>query len=105
MKIYTKGVLITEISEVATENGSENPAQKAGLRQGDYIVSVDGVKVYTNEDLVNIVENSGGKRLKFEIMREETKIYINITPVKSTDTNNYKIGIHNTKNDSQLAQY
>ncbi len=93
MKIYTKGVLITEISEVATENGSENPAQKAGLKQGDYIVSVDGIKVYTNEDLVSIVENSGGKRLKFEIMREETKIYINITPVKSTDTNNYKIGI------------
>lgn len=93
MKIYTKGVLITEISEVATENGSENPAQKAGLRQGDYIVSVDGVKVYTNEDLVSIVENSGGKRLKLEIMRDETKIYINITPVKSTDTNNYKIGI------------
>ena len=93
MKIYTKGVLITEISEVATETGSENPAQKAGLKQGDYIVSVDGIKVYTNEDLVSIVENSGGKRLKFEIMREETKIYINITPVKSTDTNNYKIGI------------
>ncbi len=93
MKIYTKGVLVTEISDVTTANGNQNIAKKAGLKQGDYIVSVDGKKVYTNEDLVSIVENSCGKEIKLEIMRNDTKIYINITPVKSTDTDTYKIGI------------
>lgn len=93
MKIYTEGVLVTEISEVATQNGNQNPAKKAGIKQGDYIVSVDGKKVYTNEDLVEIVENSGGKKLKFEVTRENTTIYFNVSPVKSTDTDTYKIGI------------
>ena len=93
MKIYTKGVLVTEISDVSTKQGNKNPAKKAGIKQGDYIVSVNGKKVYTNEDLVAIVEDSNGKKLKFEVLRENTTIYFNVTPVKSTDTDTYKIGI------------
>ena len=93
MKIYTEGVLVTDISEVATEEGNFNPAKKAGIKKGDYIVSVDGKTVLTNEELVSAVENSGGKKLKFEVLRNNTKIYFNVTPVKSTDTETYKIGI------------
>lgn len=93
MKIYTDGVLVTEISDVNTENGTKNPAKSAGIKVGDYIVSVDGQKVYTNEDLVKIVENSNGKKLKFEVMRGNKKIYFSFCAVKSAETGTYKIGI------------
>jgi len=93
MKIYTKGVLVTEISDVSTKNGIENPAKKAGIRQGDYIVSVNGKKVFTNEDLVSIVENSNGNKMQFEIIRNNKTIYFNLTAVKSNETETYKIGI------------
>ena len=92
MKIYTDGVLVSEITDVATENGTKNPARTAGIRVGDYIVSVDNQKIYTNEDLVKIVENSNGKKLKFEVMRNNKKVYFSFCAVKSTETSTYKIG-------------
>lgn len=93
MKIYTQGVLVTDISDVATVNGNMNPAKKAGVRIGDYIVSVNGTKVYTNEDLVTIVENSNGEKMKFLINRNNKNIYFSFSAVKSTETDSYKIGI------------
>lgn len=93
MKIYTQGVLVTEITDVATQNGNQNPAKDAGIKKGDYIVSVNGQSISTNEDLVKIVENSNGEKLSFEVMRENTKIYFSLNAVKSVETDNYKIGI------------
>ncbi len=93
MKIYTKGVLISDITDVETAKGRVNPAKKAGLKIGDYIISVNGKKVYTNEDLGYIVENSGGERLRFEVLRGNNKIYFNFSAVCSNDSNQYKVGI------------
>ncbi len=93
MKIYTKGVLVSDMTDVITSDGSINPAKKAGIKIGDYIISVNGVKITTNEDLGYIVENSGGKPMKFEVMRGNTKIYFNFSAVKAKDSGQYKIGI------------
>lgn len=93
MKIYTNGVMVTSLSDVQTENGVERPAKKAGIKLGDYIISINGQAVQTNEDVIDIVEKSGGKKLKFEVLRGKTKIYINFCAVKSKETNTYKIGL------------
>ena len=93
MKLYTDGVLVIDMTTVETENGSVNPAQSAGIKKGDYIVSVDGKKVFTNEELSSVVEASAGNRMKFEIKRNgETKI-INFSAVISKETGTYKIGL------------
>lgn len=93
MKLYTEGVLVIELSSVETENGQKSPAKQAGLRLGDYIISVNDEKITTNEDLSRIVEQSGGKKLKFLVLRENKKIYINVTPVISKETGGFKIGV------------
>ena len=93
MKLYTDGVLVIDMTTVETENGSVNPAQSEKIKKGDYIVSVDGKKVFTNEELSSVVEASAGNRMKFEIKRNgETKI-INFSAVISKETGTYKIGI------------
>lgn len=93
MKLYTTGVLVIETSEVETENGKVNPASKAGIKKGDYIVSVNGTKIYTNEDLAAVVEKSAGGKMRFEIMRNSTKLNINFSAVISKETGDYKIGL------------
>ena len=64
----------------------DSPAEKAGIKAGDYIVKVDGVE-YTAEDFdeipdyikgeegtkVNIVVERDGKEKSFEITREKVK--------------------------------
>ncbi len=93
MKIYTEGVLVIDITDVKTENGLKNPAKDAGIKVGDYIQSVNGIKVSTNEDLSEIVAASGGELLKFVIMRNNTKIHISCRAAYSEETKSYKIGI------------
>lgn len=93
MKLYTKGVLVVDLTDVATENGNFNPAKQAGIKKGDYVLSVNGKEISTNEDLVSVVQASGGNSLKLKILRNNKEMTFNVAPVMSSDTNTYKIGI------------
>ena len=93
MRIYTEGVLVIDLTDVETQNGNQNPAVKAGLKKGDYILSVDGISVTDNEDLSYIVEKSNGKEMDFLISRDNKKMHIKLSPVLSKETGSYKIGV------------
>ena len=93
MKLYTEGVLVIDMTDVKTENGNVNPAKDAGIEIGDYIVSVDGRKISTNEELSAAVEASAGNEMKFEIKRNGKTKIICFCAVLSKETNSYKIGL------------
>lgn len=93
MKLYTEGVLVIDMTDVETENGNVNPAKDAGIIKGDYIVSVDGMKIGTNEELSAAVEASAGNEMKFEIKRDGKTKIIRFCAVLSKETNSYKIGL------------
>ena len=93
MKLYTKGVLVVDITDVVTDDGNKNPAKESGLCVGDYICSVEGQKVSTNEDLVRLVESCHGGKLRFDINRDGKSQTLYITPVLSSDTGKHKIGV------------
>ena len=93
MKLYTDGVLVIDITSVKTAKGLENPAKDAGIKKGDYIISVNGKNIYTNEDLSETVEKSEGKQMNFLIKRSNKKINLKLAAVKSEETGNYQIGI------------
>lgn len=93
MKIYTEGVLVIDISDVETKNGKLNPAKDAGLKVGDYIKSVNGVKVMNNEDLSEIVLASKGEIMTFEIVRKDKTHYIRIQPLKDKESGVWRVGI------------
>ena len=42
IKMFTNGVMVVGIAEIQTEQGMENPAEQAGIRTGDILVSIDG---------------------------------------------------------------
>ena len=93
MKLYTEGVLVIDLTEVETETGNQNPAGAAGIRKGDYIVSVDGKRIYTNEELSAAVENSAGKSMQMEISRGGKKKKVTLSAARSKETGGYKIGL------------
>jgi regulator of sigma E protease len=47
------------------------PAESAGLKTGDRVVSVDGKTVLSFKELVDVVRSSGGKNLEFVIQRQK----------------------------------
>jgi len=93
MKIYTEGVLVIKFTDIKTKEGLFNPAKFAGLKEGDYILSVNGEQLTTNEELSDYVTESGGKALKLKVKRGKSILLINVTPILSEDTNSYKIGL------------
>jgi len=80
-----------------------SPAEKAGLKEGDIIVKVDG-KDYTKKtsnDVANYIKNSKNKKIKLTILRDNEEKEITITrekievPVIESKTfteDNHKIG-------------
>lgn len=93
MKIYTDGVLVIDSTDIVTKNGKKNPATQAGIKIGDYIKTVNGQAVSTNEDVLNLVTESGGEPMKFEIVRGEKTFTCKVTPALDKDSGLYRIGI------------
>ncbi len=93
IKIYTEGVLVVGFTEVDTENGDKNPAKTAGLKEGDFIVSLNGVKVYTNEDVLEIIKNSNGEPVVAEIISSGKSKTISFYPSMSKSSGTYRAGV------------
>ncbi len=84
---------IIGMCEVMTENGVVSPALNAGLRAGDKILKVGGIRVHTIAQLNEIVDKSGGKKIELEIKRQKEVLTVSLSPVKDKVTERYKIGV------------
>ncbi len=93
IKMYTDGVLVVGMGDVDGEAGNINPAQKAGIRVGDTIKSINGTSVVSNEDVTNIVEKSDGSELVFVIVRDKLVKEVKLQPVFSQSAGEYRIGL------------
>ena len=92
LKMFTAGVLVVGLSDIQTASGMENPAQKAGLREGDLILSIDSKEVSTNEEVAAAVQDCGGKPLTLEVQRKNMGFTVEFTPVKSSVSGKYMGG-------------
>ena len=92
IRLYTKGVMVIRIDEVTTSSGNTSPGKKAGLKEGDMIISVEGVSITRNKELSKMFAESGGKTLKMQIERDGHIKEIEFTPVLADDSS-YKGGL------------
>ena len=67
IKMFTEGVLVVGMSDIASGGTSSNPAKAAGLKVGDIIKSIDGRAVQTNEDVGAIVSSCAGNPLLIDL--------------------------------------
>ncbi|OFI48616.1 RIP metalloprotease RseP [Floricoccus tropicus] len=70
----------------------DSPAAQAGLKKGDAVESIDGVKISNWQDLTENIVKSNGKQLDFVINRDGKEENIKLTPKKEGDR--YLIGIN-----------
>ncbi|MBU0701281.1 RIP metalloprotease RseP [bacterium] len=67
------------------------PAEKAGLKAGDSIVSIDGKRVDEWEEVTTVVYESIKKPLMFSILRQNKEMQIKIIPVEGKIAQGKKI--------------
>lgn len=59
----------------------QSPAQKAGLRAGDQILSVDGQTVTSSTALDSVIEGHAGRALSLVVSRSGHDLTLHVTPV------------------------
>ena len=91
--LKTGGAQVIGLSEVLSEGGVKTPAAEAGLRTGDIIQKVGGIRIETIAELNEIVDKSKGNALKLEILRGAEVLQLQVNPVKEKATNRHKIGV------------
>lgn len=69
------------------------PADKAGLRAGDQIESVDGHPFHTVSTLLAYMQTNPGKPLSLDVLRNDAHVTLTATPAK-LESNNWMLGFH-----------
>ncbi|WP_444640872.1 SpoIVB peptidase [Caproiciproducens sp. R1] len=93
IKMFTNGVVVVGVADIKTSSGTINPAAVAGLKVGDIITEVDGKKVNTNAEIIDMVTDSEGRSLTFTVSRDGQVFTAAVQPVKSEIDFQYKAGV------------
>jgi regulator of sigma E protease len=79
------------------------PAEMAGLRKGDLILSIDGKDISSWEELQSVITNSQGKPLTLKVKRDGEILEINVIPQRYSEKtlfgekiSTFKIGVTHT---------
>lgn len=67
---------------VADEIAIGSPAERAGMREGDRIIAMDGKPIVTWPQLVEGVRHSDGHLIQFTVQRDGKNINFDITPMR-----------------------
>lgn len=85
------------------------PAEKAGVKPGDLVTSMNGMPVVSWPQLVEGVHQSGGQPLQFVVRRDGAEIPLTITPMQGMDLDGgsvWQIGVSpRTKDDYQRQPF
>ena len=93
IKMFTEGVMVVGMSDLDLNGKAVNPAKQAGIKTGDVILSIEGQKVESNEQVGEIVSASGGRPLEVCFLRGGTEHVVSMTPAVSPTDGSYKAGI------------
>ena len=69
-----------QLLPMITSVGPRSPAEKAGLRPGDVVLSVAGQPLYTHEDLLEAIRTRPGQSFTLTIERDGTPLTVTVTP-------------------------
>lgn len=93
IKMFTDGVMVVGLTEVDTANGLVNPAKQAGIKIGDTILEMNGIKVRGNSDIVKIIQQSKGGEVSVVVKRKQAQFTVSFCPVISKTDGCYKAGL------------
>lgn len=70
-----------------------SPAEAAGLKPGDRILSIDGQPVINRQDVVRASLEKAGQPISLNIKRDRDNLFVNLTPRVNPPKNEGRIGI------------
>ena len=79
----------------------ESPALKAGLKQGDRLLSVEEKKLQGPENLGDVIAKSKGGPLNVRILRDGKEAVVKVTPVKWPNADKLRTLLNKMREESK----
>ena len=92
LKMLTDGVYVTQYGSVDGITSVRSPAREAGILIGDIIISANGKKVSSSDQLTEAVQLSP-ERTILTVIRDGRELTFILTPERSGNDGMYKLGI------------
>ena len=94
IKMVTDGVMVVGTGSVTNlQSQAVNPAEDAGVLEGDVILSLNGEKISSKKQLTQIVSACSGQPISMVIRRGDELEQLTVSPVKSSLDNDYHLGL------------
>ncbi len=94
LRLKTEGVLVLGTEPFrAKEGGEADPAGEAGIKKGDTLLSVDGIRIDGNDMLTQTIADSEGRTLTLTVRRGDETLTLYLTPRRTAATGLYKGGL------------
>ena len=94
IKLYVDGILVVGKSDViGYDNKIYKPIEKTDIKIGDRIIKVNDVTIKNSNDLIEYLSKCNGQELTIQCVRNNDIFTQKITPIKSKDDGEYKLGL------------
>lgn len=93
IKLYTDGVIVVGTKDVELDGKTVNPAKEAGICVGDVIISINGINVYSSDDVIDAINNNNGFDYRIKVKRDGRYKNFTLKPVYSNKEGCYKAGM------------
>ena len=93
IKLYTNGVIVVGTQSVSAGGKKVNPAEDAGIRVGDIIVSINNMDVLSSAEVTEILNDNNGGDYKIRVSRDGRYRTFTVKPVYSEREGCYKAGM------------
>ncbi|MBR3149368.1 MAG: SpoIVB peptidase [Eubacterium sp.] len=93
IKLYTDGVIVVGSQNVDANGKSVNPAQEAGIKIGDIIVSINNIEVFSSNEVTTLLNENNGDSYRIKVKRDGRYRTFTLTPVYSEREGCYKAGM------------
>ncbi|WP_425061144.1 SpoIVB peptidase [Sporomusa carbonis] len=94
--LQSQGVIVVGNSPVLNMQGQYvTPAKDAGISVGDVIISINGIPVQSDNQVAEIIDESGKNNRNVDILLKHTEgqQHVHVSPVLCNDTKRYRIGL------------
>ncbi len=92
IKLFSDGVVVVGTSDVATENGSVNPAKACGLKEGDIITHINATEVDTIEEVSALLQELEGEAMSIRAIRDDKQVQFTAQAALCSADGAYKLG-------------
>lgn len=94
IKMNTLGALVVAVTDIIDTNGNKtSPSRDSGIRVGDSIIEIDGKKIESSQEVVEILNDLKDIEVELVILRDKKEIKVSVNPVQSIQDNAYRIGV------------